>query len=49
METNWPDPRGKAFAVARKECIGAIDGRIDASLAVEAFKVAAAEAGILRL
>jgi len=45
----WPHRGGKAFATARKACMGAIDGRVDGSAAAEAFKVAAKEAGVLRL
>lgn len=47
LMTNWPDRRGKIFAVARKACIDAIEGCGETSQAVEAFKAAAADAGIL--
>ena len=48
LMTNWPHRRGKIFAAARKACIGAIEGRGDVSMAVDAFKAAARDAGILR-
>lgn len=48
LMTTWPEQGGKAFAAARKACIEAIEGRIDASFAVDAFKAAALEVGILR-
>lgn len=48
LMTAWPNRGGKSFAVARKACMEAIEGRADSSVAVEAFKAAAVEAGILR-
>lgn len=48
LMTSWPNRGGKSFAAARKACMEAIEGRADPSLAAEAFKAAAIEAGILR-
>lgn len=48
LMTSWPKQGGKTFAAARRACIEAIEGRVDASAAAEAFKEAAAEVGILR-
>ncbi|QRM47253.1 DUF982 domain-containing protein [Rhizobium sp. BG4] len=48
LMTCWPSRGGKAFAAARRACIGAVDGRVDPSVAAEAFKNAALEAGLLR-
>jgi hypothetical protein len=48
LMTCWPSRGGKAFAIARRACIGAMDGRVEASVAAEAFKTAALEAGLLR-
>ncbi len=48
LMTCFPSRGGKAFAAARKACMGALDGRVDVSVAAEAFKLAAKEAGVLR-
>lgn len=48
LMTCWPNQSGKAFATARKACIGAVHGRVAATIANQAFITAAREAGILR-
>ena len=48
LMTSWPDRGGDAFAKARKACMGAIDGRVEKSVAFQAFKDAAIEARLLR-
>lgn len=48
LMTCWPSRGGKFFAAARKACLEAIEGRVDVSVAAEAFKAAATEADILR-
>ena len=48
LMTCWPSRGGRAFAIARKACTGAIHGRVEASVAEEAFKAAAFDAGVLR-
>lgn len=48
LMTRWPDQRGEAFAVARKTCLRAINGKADALTAAKAFEEAALKAGLLR-
>ncbi|MBW6425452.1 DUF982 domain-containing protein [Rhizobium sp. XQZ8] len=48
LMTCWPTRGGKAFAAARRACMGAVDGRVDSGVAEKAFRKAAADAGILR-
>ncbi|PWE52121.1 DUF982 domain-containing protein [Metarhizobium album] len=46
---NWPNRGGRSYAAAKKACIEALHGRVKSSVAAEAFKLAAAEAGIIRV
>ncbi|WP_062581832.1 DUF982 domain-containing protein [Rhizobium sp. Leaf391] len=47
LMTCWPNRSGKAFAVAKKACLDAIEGRAEPAAASKAFKAAAKEAGLL--
>ncbi|MBX5166350.1 MULTISPECIES: DUF982 domain-containing protein [unclassified Rhizobium] len=47
LMTCWPRERAASFAVAKRICTDAVDGRADPSAAALAFKVAAEEAGVL--
>ncbi|NEJ69774.1 DUF982 domain-containing protein [Rhizobium phaseoli] len=47
LMTCWPRERAASFAVAKKTCTDAVDGRADSAAAALAFKVAAEEAGVL--
>lgn len=48
LMTCWPETRGKKFKVARRACLGALNGNVPTEQAAEAFRIAAKEAGILR-
>ncbi|EJC83619.1 Protein of unknown function (DUF982) [Rhizobium leguminosarum bv. trifolii WSM2297] len=48
LMTSWPPEKAASFAVAKRICTDAVDGRADSSAAALAFKAAAEEAGILR-
>ena len=48
LMTYWPNKRGKSFALARRACLEAIQGKRDSTSAAEAFETAAREAGLLR-
>jgi len=48
LMTCWPREKAASFAVAKKICTDAAEGRADSAAAALAFKVAAEEAGVLR-
>ncbi|PDT02783.1 hypothetical protein CO666_18020 [Rhizobium chutanense] len=48
LMTCWPREKAASYAVAKRICTDAVDGRADSSAAALAFKVAADEAGVLR-
>ncbi|WP_348628196.1 DUF982 domain-containing protein [Rhizobium leguminosarum] len=48
LMTCWPREKAASFAVAKKICTEAVDGRADSAAAALAFKAAAEEAGLLR-
>lgn len=48
LMTEWPVSGGKSFSTARGACIGALNGKVPASVALTAFESAARDAEILR-
>ncbi|WP_370689855.1 DUF982 domain-containing protein [Neorhizobium galegae] len=48
LMTCWPQKGGDSFALAKRACMEAAEGRGDPSTAASAFRVAASDAGILR-
>lgn len=48
LMTCWPQPAGRHFKIAKKACLGALDGRVSSMVAAQAFQKAAEEAGLLR-
>ncbi|RUM06053.1 DUF982 domain-containing protein [Rhizobium chutanense] len=48
LMTCWPCEKAASYAVAKKICTDALDGRADSSAAASAFNVAADEAAVLR-
>ncbi|CDZ61716.1 DUF982 domain-containing protein [Neorhizobium galegae] len=48
LMTCWPQKGGDSFALAKRACMEAADGRGDPSTAASAFRVAAGDVGILR-
>lgn len=48
LSNDWPEPHSKSYAVAKRACVKAIEGKVPLSVAEAAFMKAADEAGILR-
>ncbi|MDR9773362.1 DUF982 domain-containing protein [Rhizobium hidalgonense] len=47
LMTCWPREKAASFAIAKKICTDAVEGRANSAAAALAFKVAAEEAGVL--
>jgi hypothetical protein len=48
LMTCWPQKGGKRFAAARRACLRSVEGTTTPAQAAKAFRIAAAEVGILR-